>query len=163
MTQQSTRTRTIHPNMEEIRVVQSILNKTRLADLATVNSTGSPSLVPVSFIFDGRHLYFSSRAHSTKCKNILHNNKVSLSIIGENSVVLIQGTANILGPLQTRLTPSLSRFFYEKYSRDRRLSYDSVLVQVRPLKFFLGRLGRRQRQVNFEICQSCNDVRSFSP
>ncbi len=137
------------PNTNEMLVVHRLMNKIRLANLATVNSDGSPNLVPISFIFDGGQLYFTSTAHSTKCKNILRNNKVALSIIGENTVVLIQGTARILGPLQIRLTPNLSQIFLKKYSRDRRISYDSVLVRIRPLKLLLGPLGRRQRRVKF--------------
>jgi len=129
--------------------VRRLLSEVKVANLATSNPEGAPHLVPISFIHNDGKLYFTSRMHSTKCKNILQNNRVALSIIGAETVVLIQGTATVLGPLQTYLTPELARTFLKKYSRKRRTSSDSVLVRVHPVKVLAGRLGRRQRRIEF--------------
>lgn len=129
--------------------VRSLLSEVKVANLATSDFEGTPHLVPISFIYDDGQIYFTSRMHSTKCKNILQNTHVALSIIGTETVVLVQGTATIVGPLQTELTPKLSRTYLNKYSRERRTSPDSVLVRVQPIKVFAGCLGRRQRRVDF--------------
>src|SRR5215204_3247818 len=55
----------------------------RLARIATVSPEEmQPDIVPVGFDFDGANFYISGRnlLNSTKYKNVMKNNKVSLSI-----------------------------------------------------------------------------------
>jgi pyridoxamine 5'-phosphate oxidase family protein len=76
-----------------------------LGRLATVSSTGSPHVVPVTYEFDGQFLYFSGRnlAQSLKCRHISQNQNVALVVDDILSFapwrargIEIRGTAEIL-------------------------------------------------------------------
>lgn len=128
-----------------------LLNKLKVANLATVKPNGAPHVVPVSFIFSKRKIWFTSKKGSLKCNNILKNNKVALSIIGQEQVILIQGTAAIVGPLERYMSPQLSQAFLRKYSRKRRKNSNSVLVSVKPNATFAGKYGKKQTRVPFQL------------
>ena len=130
--------------------VHRTLNEVKVASLATVRQTGAPHLAPVSFVLFDHSLYFTSKENSIKCRNILGNRRVALSIIGPSEAVLIEGEASIIGPREASMTPELIQAFVEKYARPRRKSEGSVLVRVKPVRILLGRLGRRQRPVKSE-------------
>jgi len=130
--------------------VRRILNEVRVASLATVRETGAPHLAPVSFVLFDHHLYFTSKGSSIKCRNILGNKQVALSIIGPREAILIEGEAAIIGPREQSMSPELIQAFLEKYARPRRKSEGSVLVCVKPVRILLGKLGRRQRLVKSE-------------
>ena len=127
--------------------VHRILNEVKVASLATVRETGAPHLAPVSFVLFDHYLYFTSKESSIKCRNILGNKHVALSIIGPRETVLVEGEASMIGPREESMTPELTQAFLEKYSRPRRKSEGSVLVRVKPVRILLGKLGRRQRPV----------------
>jgi len=130
--------------------VHRILNEVKVASLATVRQTGAPHLAPVSFVLFDHYLYFTSKENSIKCRNILGNKRVALSIIGRNEAVLIEGEASVIGPREESMTPELTRAFLKKYARPRRKSEGSVLVRVKPVRILLGKLGRKQRPVKSE-------------
>jgi len=130
--------------------VRRILSEVRVASLATVRATGAPHLAPVSFVLFDHHLYFTSKENSIKCRNILGNEHVALSIVGSTEAVLVEGEATIIGPREESMTPELTQAFLEKYARPRRKSEGSVLVRVKPVRILLGKLGRRQRPVKSE-------------
>lgn len=132
--------------MEDDRV-HRILNEAKVASLATVRLTGAPHLAPISFVFFDHYLYFTSKENSIKCRNILGNKRVALSIIGSSEAVLIEGEASVIGPREGSMTRELAQAFLEKYARPRRKSEGSVLVRVKPVRILLGKLGRRQRPV----------------
>jgi len=79
----------------------------RLARIATVSPEEmQPDIVPVGFDFDGANFYISGRnlLNSTKYKNVMKNNKVSLSIDDlkpseswEPRGMKIYGTADVTG------------------------------------------------------------------
>jgi len=127
--------------------VRKILSDAKVASLATIRPTGIPHIAPVSFVLFDHHLYFTSKESSVKCRNILRNNHVALSIIGSKEVVLVEGEASIIGPRERSITPQLSQAFLEKYTRPRRESEGSVLVRIKPVRLLVGKLGRRQRPV----------------
>ncbi|MGO9646235.1 MAG: pyridoxamine 5'-phosphate oxidase family protein [Candidatus Bathyarchaeia archaeon] len=127
--------------------VRRVLNEVKVASLATVREIGAPHLAPVSFVLFDHYLYFTSKESSMKCRNILGNKLVALSIIGPSEAVLVEGEASIIGPREESMSPELTQAFLEKYARPRRKSEGSVLVRVKPIRILLGRLGRRQRPV----------------
>ena len=127
--------------------VHRILNEVKVASLATVRQTGAPHLAPVSFVLFNHYLYFTSKENSIKCRNILGNKRVALSIIGPNEAVLVDGEASIIGPREESMSPELTQAFLKKYARPRRKSEASVLIRVAPVRILLGKLGRRQRPV----------------
>jgi len=133
--------------VEDEEVVLRVMNEVKVASLATVRETGSPHLAPVSFVLFDHYLYFTSKESSMKCRNILGNKHVALSIIGLTETVLIEGEASIIGRREQSMTPQLAQAFLEKYARPRRKSENSVLVRVKPDKILLGKLGRSQRSV----------------
>jgi len=130
--------------------VRRILNEVKVASLATVRQTGAPHLTPVSFVLFDHYLYFTSKENSIKCRNILGNKRVALSIIGPSEAVLVEGEASIIGPREESMSPELTQTFLEKYARPRRKSEGSVLVRVKPVRILLGKLGRRQKPVKSE-------------
>jgi pyridoxamine 5'-phosphate oxidase family protein len=79
----------------------------RLARIATVSPEEmQPDIVPVGFDFDGANFYIGGRnlLNSTKYKNVMKNNKVSLSIDDmkpgeswEPRGMKIYGTADVTG------------------------------------------------------------------
>ena len=127
--------------------VHRILNEVKVASLATVRQTGAPHLAPVSFVLFNHYIYFTSRENSIKCRNILGNKRVALSIISPSEAILVDGEASIIGSMEESMSPELAQAFLEKYARPRRKSEGSVLVRVKPVKILLGKLGRRQRPV----------------
>jgi len=127
--------------------VHRILNEVKVASLATVRQTGAPHLAPVSFVLFNHYIYFTSRENSIKCRNILGNKRVALSIISPSEAILVDGEASIIGSTEESMSPELAQAFLEKYARPRRKSEGSVLVRVKPDKILLGKLGRRQRPV----------------
>jgi|SRR5208282_1005489 len=127
--------------------VRRILNEVKVASLATVRENGAPHLAPVSFVLFDHYLYFTSKENSIKCRNILGNKRVALSIIGPREAILVEGEASIIGGREESMTPELTQAFLEKYARQRRKSEGSVLVRVKPVRTLLGKLGRRQRPI----------------
>ncbi len=131
--------------------LRHLLNELKVANLATVRPTGAPHVVPVSFVLSDWHLYFTTRRDSTKCRNIVKNNKVALSILGQKYVVVIEGTAEIRGPLEESMSSELSKAFLRKYSRERRKGPNTVLVHVKPTRILSGKFGQRQRPLKLQI------------
>lgn len=135
-------------NRQQLR---HLLDKLKLANLATVKPNGTPHIVPISFVVSDGDLWFTSKKTSIKCRNILKNNNVAVSIVGHKHVILIEGTAEILSPLEESLTPELSKAFVSKYYRARRNGPDAVLVKVKPVRILGGKFGRKQVPLDFGI------------
>lgn len=64
--------------------------------VATANASGTPYLVPLSYLWEGNTLLISTPAASVTSRNLQANGKVRLGIGPTRDVVLIEGTAQAL-------------------------------------------------------------------
>jgi PPOX class probable F420-dependent enzyme len=107
-----------------------LIRSTRIAHLATADASGRPHVVPICFIFDGKHFYSPidekpKRVTTSKLKrlrNIRENTRVALVIdrYDENwaklAYVLVTGRARImLGGIKHREAVALLRRKYAQY------------------------------------------------
>jgi PPOX class probable F420-dependent enzyme len=87
--------------MAEMTAAQrnAFLRQTRIAKLATLNSDGSPNVVPVWFEWDGQTAIVFTERHSPKVKRIRADSRVALSVEEPLGIpeawVTIEGTAAI--------------------------------------------------------------------
>ncbi len=54
--------------------------------LALSGDNGYPYAVPISYVYDGRHIYFHSARNGHKLDSVLRNPKASFCVIAEDSV-----------------------------------------------------------------------------
>lgn len=64
-----------------------ILNKSTSGVLALEGEDGYPYAVPLSYAFDGEHIYFHSAPEGHKLDAIRRNSKASFCVISEDNVV----------------------------------------------------------------------------
>ena len=70
-----------------------------LARIATISSSGAPSVVPVWFIFEHGKVIITPRKHSAFLANIRHDPRIAITIdeeAGSYRKVLVEGKADIL-------------------------------------------------------------------
>ena len=60
--------------------ILDILSKQTDMTLATLRDDGYPQATTVSFVSDGRDIYFACSPHSQKARNIARSNKISLTV-----------------------------------------------------------------------------------
>jgi PPOX class probable F420-dependent enzyme len=76
-----------------------LAERSHLARIATVRADGSPSVVPVWFIFEGGKVLITPRKHSAFLQNLRREPRVAITIdeeAGRYRKVLFEGTAEIL-------------------------------------------------------------------
>ncbi len=87
------------PKLTDNEVAEFLNERGHLARIATVRPDGSPSVVPVWFIFEGGKVLITPRKHSEFLANLQREPRVAITIdedAGRYRKVLFQGAAEIL-------------------------------------------------------------------
>jgi PPOX class probable F420-dependent enzyme len=142
--------------------IKTIINKARVARLATVDSASKPHLIPVVFVYDDDHYYIpidektkqqsSGKPEKLKrIKNILVNPNVALLIDEYNEdwaklyFVMIQGRASLMSNNnnnkkgQEQNEPSLllekaHKLLSEKYHQYQKIGIGKYVIVIYPQK-----------------------------
>lgn len=72
---------------------EALLMNNRIAALAVNGDEGKPYVVPVHYIYDKGSLYFHSAKYGYKIDALAKDNRVCLTIVGENRVINEKFTA----------------------------------------------------------------------
>ena len=84
------------PKLSDHEIAEFLGDRGHLARIATVRADGSPSVVPVWFIFEGGKLLITPRKHSAFLANVLREPRVAITIDedqGRYRKVLFEGKA----------------------------------------------------------------------
>jgi PPOX class probable F420-dependent enzyme len=86
---------------EKKAFIDSFLEGSHIARLATVDRDGKPHVVPVWYAWDGETIWISSYSSTRKIMNLEENRKVSIIIDitggeGETKAVLFEGQAQLI-------------------------------------------------------------------
>lgn len=128
---------------EDLKNLDELLNRMRIAHLATIRPPATtPHIAPVSFAYDDGKFYFTTRRRSVKAKNLERNPTASLSIMDEKASILVQGDAKIIGKSESVHRHPIMAIFLRKYGRPRRVTKDTVLIEVKAEKICVRRIGR---------------------
>jgi PPOX class probable F420-dependent enzyme len=130
--------------------VKELIEKARVARLATVDSQSIPHLVPVVFVFDGSHFFIpidEKRKKITKptklkrIRNIQQNPNVALLIDkyseewNKLAFVMIQGRALIANKSDEDVeVKNAYKMFTAKYIQYQRLGLGQMCIIIRPEK-----------------------------
>ncbi len=127
---------------------RTVIDKARVARLATADDKGQPHLVPVVFVFDQESFFIpldekSKRVRLGKLRrvrNIQENPNVAL-LIDEYSddwrklfFVMILGKASIIGNEQRKLLARAHKLLYAKYPPYRRVGIGDSCIMIDPQK-----------------------------
>jgi PPOX class probable F420-dependent enzyme len=133
--------------------IKAIVEKARVARLATVDSECKPHLIPVVFVFDN-NCYFipidekhkrSTPEKLRRTKNIRQNSNVVLLIDEYNEdwtklyFIMIQGNASIIGGKKIEqnemvLLEKAHRLLYEKYLQYEKIGVGGYVIMIDPKK-----------------------------
>ena len=133
--------------------VKTIIDKARVARLATVDSECKPHLIPVVFVFDN-YSYFIPIDEKTKrsrpeklkrAKNIQQNSNVTLLIDDYNEnwrklyFIMIQGKASIIGGKQLEqnellLLEKAHKLLFDKYLQYQKIGIGQYVIMIIPQK-----------------------------
>ena len=133
--------------------VKTIIDKARVARLATVDSECKPHLIPVVFVFDN-YSYFIPIDEKTKrsrpeklkrAKNIQHNSNVTLLIDDYNEnwrklyFIMIQGKASIIGGKKLEqnellLLEKAHKLLSDKYLQYQKIGIGEYVIMIIPQK-----------------------------
>jgi PPOX class probable F420-dependent enzyme len=136
--------------------VKAIIDKARIARLATVDSKSKPHLVPVVFAFDGEHYYIpiDKKTKQEPCKpeklkrvkNIQTNPNIALLIDEYNEdwtklyFVMIQGRASLISNKKEEqqngllLLERAHKLLSDKYQQYQKISIGAYLIMICPQK-----------------------------
>lgn len=133
--------------------VKTIINKARVARLATVDSECKPHLIPVVFVFDNGYYFIPIDEKSKRqkpdrlkrVKNIQQNPNVTILIDEYNEdwrklyFVMIQGMASIIGDkkLEQRellLLERAHRLLSDKYLQYQKIGIGEYIIMIIPQK-----------------------------
>jgi len=133
--------------------VKTIIDKARVARLATVDSECKPHLIPVVSVFDN-YSYFIPIDEKTKrsrpeklkrAKNIQQNSNVTLLIDDYNEnwrklyFIMIQGKASIIGGKQLEqnellLLEKAHKLLFDKYLQYQKIGIGEYVIMIIPQK-----------------------------
>lgn len=102
------------PKLTDDEVRTFLQERGHLARIATLRSDGSPSVVPVWFIYEGGKILITPRKHSAFYTNVQNDPRVAITIDEEAAryrKVLVEGVAEIL------FTPSQDDRWRDIYHR----------------------------------------------
>src|SRR5258707_10910709 len=68
------------PKLTEQEMMDFLAERSHLARIATVRADGSPSVVPVWFIFEGGKVLITPRKHSAFLQNLRREPRVAITI-----------------------------------------------------------------------------------
>ena len=112
------------------------LERVKIASIATVKPSGGPHIVPVSFVqFNGK-IYINTSKKSIRYRNILHQKRVCLTFIDGSRVGILEGVAKIAGETSKFSAGPVDQAFIGKYDKARRVTSNSVMVEIMPTKIF---------------------------
>jgi PPOX class probable F420-dependent enzyme len=137
--------------------LKTIIDKARVARLATVDSECRPYLVPVVFAFDDKDYYIpidkkakhSKPENLKRIKNIQSNPNVALLIDEYDEdwtklyFVMIQGKASLISNKKERqeqnelpllLLEKAHKLLYEKYPQYQKISIGEYVIMIHPQK-----------------------------
>lgn len=63
--------------------------------MATVRPDGRPHLVPIWFVWHAERIWISTPATTVKVKNLMQNNRISVSLEDGNKPIIFEGTATL--------------------------------------------------------------------
>jgi PPOX class probable F420-dependent enzyme len=135
------------------RCVKTIIDKARIARLATVDSECKPHLIPVVFVF-GNDCYYIPIDGKTKqsmpeklkrAKNIQQNSNVALLIDEYNEdwtklyFIMIQGKASIIGGKELEqnellLLEKAHKLLSDKYLQYQKIDIGEYVIMIIPQK-----------------------------
>ncbi len=99
--------------------------------VATADGTGTPYLVPLSFLWDGSTLLIATPASSPTARNLRATGRVRLGIGPTRDVVLVEGTAHPLTTIE--LTDEVGDAFATKAGFDpRTLTTPYLYIRIEP-------------------------------
>jgi PPOX class probable F420-dependent enzyme len=87
------------PKFSDHEIIEFLSERGHLARIATVRADGSPSVVPVWFIFEAAKVLITPRKHSEFLANLQRDPRVAITIDEEQGryrKVLFEGTAEVL-------------------------------------------------------------------
>ena len=139
----SSLTKRIHRDSSKINVTElvRILDDAKVASIATVKDSGTPHVVPVSFIYYQGIIYVNSNRKSIRFRNHIRNNRVALTIIGNYGIVIMEGKAEVAGKTEELVKGKVANAFLKKYKRPRRISEDSFIICITPTKILTHKIG----------------------
>jgi PPOX class probable F420-dependent enzyme len=133
--------------------VKTIIDKARVARLATVDSECKPHLIPVVFVFDNYNYFIPidektkrSRPEKLKrAKNIQQNSNVTLLIDDYNEnwrklyFIMIQGKASIIGGKKLEknellLLEKAHKLLSDKYLQYQKIGIGEYVIMIIPQK-----------------------------
>ncbi|GAA4251003.1 pyridoxamine 5'-phosphate oxidase family protein [Dactylosporangium darangshiense] len=100
--------------------------------VATATPDGRPYLVPLSFLWDGDTLLFSTAARTPTARNLVASREARIGVGPTRDVVLIHGAVTVLEP--DDLTAAEGDAFAEKTGFDPRTLRDYLYFRVRPTR-----------------------------
>ncbi len=127
---------------------RTVVDRARVARLATADDNGQPHLVPVVFVFDREYFFIPLDEKSKtvkpenlrRARNIQKNPNVAL-LIDEYSedwrklfFVMILGRASIIGKEQVELLARAHKLLYAKYPQYRKVGIGESCVMIEPRK-----------------------------
>jgi PPOX class probable F420-dependent enzyme len=87
------------PKLSQIEIDNFLAERNHLARIATVRADGTPTVVPVWFIYEHGNVLITPRKHSAFLANIRHQPRVAITIDEDTGLyrkVLVEGIARIL-------------------------------------------------------------------
>ena len=87
------------PKLSQIETDDFLAERNHLARIATVRADGTPTVVPVWYIYEHGHVLITPRKHSAFLANIRRQPRVAITIDEDTGLyrkVLVEGTAKIL-------------------------------------------------------------------
>jgi hypothetical protein len=94
-------------------------------------ASGTPYLIPLSYLWDGETLLFSTPAASATGRNLQATGQVRVGLGLTRDVVLIEGTAEVLAA--SAISPELGDAFADRTGFDpRMLTSEYLYFRVRP-------------------------------
>ena len=136
--------------------LKAIINKARVARLATVDSEGKPHLVPVVFAYDGEHYYIpidkktkqkpSEPEKLKRVKNIQTNPNIALLVDEYNEdwtklyFVMVKGRALLISNKKEErenellLLEKAHKLLSEKYHHYQKIGIGEYVIMIYPYK-----------------------------
>lgn len=122
----------------------AFLRETRIAKLATLNSDGSPNIVPVWFEWDGETATIFTTRSTAKTRRIRRDPRVALSVEEAVGVpeawVSIEGTASIEEAGGWELAEQLARRYYTAQQNEtvlpewEKMASEWVVIRITPTR-----------------------------
>jgi PPOX class probable F420-dependent enzyme len=141
------------------RYIKSLVGRTRVARLATIDSKNKPHVVPVVFVADSENYYIPLDEKPKKAKpdelkrvrNIHKNPNVALLIDkysedwSKLAFVLIHGQASLIGTKDNEkiLLENAHRLLRQKYAQYQKVGLGELCIKIHPQKIVVWKMKDR--------------------